>query len=418
MVLASCAVARAQPVPGPQDQPPNDRFDPGRLKSTLVVPETRVERFRHPVIDAHSHAYAETPAAVADWVSLMDRVGVRTSFILSGASGARLREVSAKYAGAYPGRFVMFAGFDKEGVEAADYGQRLRRRLREDVEAGAAGLGELTDKGLGLVRADEPRATAASEAGLTPPGAAKRPRQMSGGEFTSLPPGAAKRPRQMSGGEFTSPPRKTRAGGMGGAPLAPPIYIDDRRFDPLWDEAAALGVPVLVHIAEPAPFYEPADERNDLRRSANWSLYGKGTPGYAEMVAKFERVLDRHPRTRFVSVHAFNLANDLGALGRLLDRHPNVYVDFAARMWELARQPFSARRFFSKYADRILFGTDNGPNAAMYLAHVRQMETQDEWFWPADAEWWRGYGMDLPDDVLRKVYAGNAERLLRRDLHK
>jgi len=117
-------------------------------------------------------------------------------------------------------------------------------------------------------------------------------------------------------------------------------------------------------------------------------------------------------------VHAFNLANDLGALGRLLDRHPNVDVDFAARMWELARQPFSARRFFSRYADRILFGTDNGPEADMYLAHVRQLETQDEWFWPADAEWWRGYGMGLADDVLRKVYAGNAERLLRRRLDK
>jgi predicted TIM-barrel fold metal-dependent hydrolase len=247
----------------------------------------------------------------------------------------------------------MFAGFDREGVEAADYGERLRRRLREDVAAGAAGLGELTDKGRGLVRADDH-----------------------------------------------------------------PYFIDDSRFDPLWDEAGVLGVPVFVHIAEPAAFYEPADERNDLRRSANWSLYGKGTPGYAEMVAKFERVLQRHPRTRFVSVHAFNLANDLGAVSRLLDRHPNVDVDFAARMWELARQPFSARRFFSKYADRILFGTDNDPNASMYLAHVRQLETQDEWFWPADAEWWRGYGMGLPDGVLRKIYAANAERLLRRRLHE
>jgi predicted TIM-barrel fold metal-dependent hydrolase len=245
----------------------------------------------------------------------------------------------------------MFAGFDKETLEAADSGERLRRRLRDDVAAGAAGLGELTDKGLGLVRVGD------------------------------------------------------RA-----------YHIDDPKFDPLWDEAGVLGVPVFIHIAEPAAFYEPADERNDLRRSAHWSLHGKGTPGYAEMVAKFERVLERHRRTRFVSVHAFNLANDLGALGRLLDRHPNVDVDFAARMWELARQPFSARRFFSKYADRILFGTDNGPDAPMYLAHVRQLETQDEWFWPADAEWWRGYGMDLPDDVLRKVYAGNAARLLRRRL--
>jgi predicted TIM-barrel fold metal-dependent hydrolase len=353
IALASCAAARAQPIPGPQDQPPNDRFDPGELRSTLVVPETRVERFRHPVIDTHSHAYAETPAAIAAWVGLMDRVGIKTSFILSGATGSALRDLSAKYAAAHPGRFVMFAGFDKEGVDASDYGERLRRRLRADVAAGAAGLGELTDKGLGLVRAGDR-----------------------------------------------------------------PYYIDDLRFDPLWDEAGVLGVPVFVHIAEPAAFYEPADARNDLRRSGNWSLHGKGTPGYAEMIAKFERVLARHPRTRFVSVHAFNLANDLGALGRLLDRHPNVEIDFAARMWELARQPFSARRFFSKYADRILLGTDNEPNAPMYLAHVRQLETQDEWFWPADAEWWRGYGMGLPDGVLKKVYAVNAGRLLRHGLDK
>jgi predicted TIM-barrel fold metal-dependent hydrolase len=305
------------------------------------------------VTDAHSHAYLETRAAVADWVALMDRVGVQRTFILSGASGLKLREVSGRYAGAYADRFVMFAGFDEENVEAADYGARLRRRLREDVAAGAAGLGELTDKGMGLVRVGDR-----------------------------------------------------------------PYFIDDPRFDALWDEAGALGVPVFIHIAEPAAFYEPADEHNDLRRSANWSLYGKGTPGYAEMIAKFERVLERHPRTRFVSVHAFNLANDLGALGRLLDRHPNVDVDFAARMWELGRQPFSARRFFSKYADRILFGTDNGPDAPMYLAHVRQLETEDEWFWPADAEWWRGYGMGLPDAVLKKVYAANAERLLGRRLQK
>lgn len=346
--LASACAARAahaQPV----DVPHGDRFDPGQLHSTLVVPETRVERFRFPATDAHSHAYAETPEAVRRWVELMDQVGVASSFVLTGKTGAAFRDLSARYAAAHPGRFVMFAGFEKDGVEASDYGERLRRRVREDVAAGAAGLGELTDKGTGLVRASDT-----------------------------------------------------------------PYFIDDPRFDPLWDEAGRLGVPVFVHIAEPAAFYERPDEHNDLRRSANWSLYGKGTPGFAAMLQKLERVLDRHRGTRFVAVHAFNLGNDLGALGALLERHPNVDVDFAARMWELARQPFSARRFFLKYPRRILFGTDNDPERAMYLAHVRQLETRDEWFWPADTEWWRGYGMDLPAYVLRRIYRDNARRLLLR----
>ena len=337
------------PVDGPSDVPRERKFDPARMKSTLVVPVTRVERFRYPVLDAHSHAYAKDAEAIDSWVRLMDQVGIRTSLILSGATGEKLRALNAQYAKAHPGRFVLLAGFARDGIEAPDYGERLRRGLREDVEAGAAGLGELSDKGKGLVREGD------------------------------------------------------RA-----------YFVDDPRFDPLWDEAGRLGVPVFVHIAEPAAFYEPADERNELRRSENWSLYGKGTPGFTAMLEKFERVLSRHPSTRFVSVHAFNLANDLGAVGALMGRHPNVQVDFAARMWELARQPFTARRFFLQHQDRILFGTDNDPEAAMYLAHVRQMETEDEWFWPADAEWWRGYGMNLPDDVLRKVYSANAERLLSR----
>lgn len=337
------------PNPGPQDVPPGDLFNTADLSSTLVVPRSRVERFRFPAIDVHSHAYAKTTEDIAAWVKLKDAVGVETTYILTGETGAAFKARFAQYEGAYPGRFKMFAGFLQEGVDAPDYGERLRARVREDVAAGAAGLGELTDKGLGFVRVGD------------------------------------------------------RA-----------YFIDDPRFDPLWDEAGRLGIPVFVHIAEPAAFYEKPDGHNDLRRSANWSLFEKGTPGFKALLEKFERVVARHPKTTFVSVHAFNIANDLAALGAIVDRHPNVQIDFAARMWELARQPFSARRFFIKYQNRILFGTDNDPEPPMYAAHIRQLETEDEWFWPADAEWWRGYGSNLPSDVLKKIYRTNAGRLTKR----
>ncbi len=333
---------------GPQDLPAGDCFSPGQAESRLVVPRTRIERFSVPVVDIHSHAYAETREQIAAWVALMDRVGVAESLILTGETGAKFRALVGLYAGAHPGRFAMAAGME-QGVEEADYGERLRRAVRADVAAGAVALGELTDKGRGLVRVGER-----------------------------------------------------------------PYFIDDPRFDPLWDEAGRVGIPVFVHIGEPAAFYDAADGKNELRRSANWSLHHKGTPGFAAMIEKFERVLSRFPGTRFVAVHAFNLANDLGQVGRLLDRHPNVQVDFAARMWELARQPFSARRFFNAYPNRILFGTDNDPVFGMYAAHVRQLETEDEWFWPADAEWWRGYGMNLPPATLRRIYVENADVLLRR----
>ena len=366
LMMACCAPAVAQspatplpatvpatsPVPsagGPEDVPPDNRFDTARMESSLVVPSTTVTRFRFPVIDAHSHdVYTSTPEQLTAWVRLQQQVGVQQTFIFTGKSGAEFRAAVERYANVYPRRFVMFAGISADGIDAPDYGDRLRERLRADVRAGARGLGELTDKGMGLVRVG-----------------------------------------------------------------TQPYFIDDARFDALWDEAGTLHVPVFVHIAEPAGFYQPPDERNDLRRSANWSLYGKGTPGFEGMLARFEAVIARHPHTQFVAVHAFNLANDLQRVGALLDKYPNVQVDFAARMWELARQPFTARKFFIKYADRILFGTDNDPTLQMYLAHVRQLETEDEWFWPADAEWWRGYGMNLPDAVLRKIYRDNALRLLR-----
>lgn len=360
--LACCAIAVAPaPAPaavqaasqpaagGPEDVPPDNRFDTARMESSLVVPRTAVSRFRFPVIDAHSHdVYTSTPEQLTAWVRLQDRVGVQQTFIFTGKSGAEFRAAVERYANVYPRRFVMFAGISADGVDTPQYGELLRARLQADVRAGARGLGELTDKGMGLVRVG-----------------------------------------------------------------AQAYFIDDARFDALWDEAGKLHVPVFVHIAEPAEFYQPPDERNDLRRSVNWSLYGKGTPGFEGMQARFVAVIARHPHTQFVAVHAFNLANDLQRVGALLDKYPNVQVDFAARMWELARQPFTARKFFIKYSDRILFGTDNDPTLEMYLAHVRQLETEDEWFWPADTEWWRGYGMNLPDNVLRKIYRDNALRLLR-----
>jgi predicted TIM-barrel fold metal-dependent hydrolase len=344
-------VAQEPAEVGPEDVPTDNRFDTARMVSSLVVARTAVSRFKFPVIDAHSHdIYTKNPEEVASWVELQKKVNVAQSFIFTGKSGAEFRAAAARYA-QYPDRFLMFAGISADGVGTPDYPQLLRSRLRADVQAGARGLGELTDKGMGLVHVGEKS-----------------------------------------------------------------YFIDDPMFDALWEEAGRLRVPVFVHIAEPAAFYRPPDERNDLRRSRNWSLYGKGTPGFDDMEQRFYKVIARHPRTSFVAVHAFNLSNDLAQVGALLDKFPNVQVDFAARMWELARQPFSARRFFHKYSDRILFGTDNDPTLAMYLAHVRQLETEDEWFWPADSEWWRGYGMHLPEAVLHRIYHDNALRLLRQRL--
>jgi predicted TIM-barrel fold metal-dependent hydrolase len=210
------------------------------------------------------------------------------------------------------------------------------------------------------------------------------------------------------------------------------VKIDDVRFDPMWDACGQLNLPVAIHISDPIAFFTPTDRFNEryeeLNNHPDWSFYGGDFPSNAELIAARNRVIARHPHTRFVTLHVGNFAEDLQNVGDNLDRFPNMSVDIAARVGELGRQPVTARKFFDKYQDRILFGTDATPhgdeypqqvfNDQLYEIYYRFLETSDEYFDYAPAKIppqgrWRIYGIDLPDSVLHKVYYENAARLLR-----
>lgn len=199
------------------------------------------------------------------------------------------------------------------------------------------------------------------------------------------------------------------------------IAVDDPRFDEIWSTCGELGLPVLIHTADPMAFFQPIDERNErweeLRRHPDWSFFGKDYPTHAELLAAFRRLVARHPRTIFIGAHVASSAEDLAAVGEWLDQHPNLYVDIAARIAELGRQPVTARRFLIRYADRILFGTDGPRSHERLLPHWRFLETDDEYFAYAENPFppqgfWNIYGVDLPDDALRKIYFENALRLI------
>jgi predicted TIM-barrel fold metal-dependent hydrolase len=199
------------------------------------------------------------------------------------------------------------------------------------------------------------------------------------------------------------------------------IQVDDPRWDAIWTACGELGLPVLIHTADPKAFFLPIDETNErweeLKRHPEWSFYGEGFPAYEEVIRQFLNVVERHPHTTFIGAHVASSAEDLASVERWLDKYPNLNVDIAARIAELGRQPYTARKFFVKYADRILFGTD-GPRVAERLGyHWRFLESLDEYFPYAENAFppqgfWRIYGVGLPDDVLRKVYYENAERLV------
>ncbi len=201
------------------------------------------------------------------------------------------------------------------------------------------------------------------------------------------------------------------------------VAIDDTRFDPIWAKAGELGMPVLIHTADPVAFFKPVDRFNErlmqLKRHPDWGFHGAAFPARETIIAQRNRVIARHPDTTFIGAHVGNSAEDLLMIGTLLESYPNLYVDVAGRVAELGRQPYTAREFLIKYQDRVLFGTDRYPGKSTqprYKIYYRFFETQDEYFdyyahpFPPTGEW-KIYGLFLPDNVLEKLYFKNAERV-------
>lgn len=215
------------------------------------------------------------------------------------------------------------------------------------------------------------------------------------------------------------------------------LAVDDPWLDPIWRECGRLGLPVVIHTADPEAFWRPVDPRNEryeeLSAHPRWSNFGQPVPPFADLLAELEHVIARHPGTTFVSVHFGNHAEDPFAVGAQLERYPNLYVDLAARVPELGRHdPERLRGLFIQHRERILFGTDLGvsdedflmlgsygtePNrrdevGPFFQAHYRWLEARDDQpsMTPIQGRW-TIHGLGLPEDVLQAIYAGNAMAL-------
>ncbi|MBS1828596.1 MAG: amidohydrolase [Acidobacteria bacterium] len=317
--------------------------------SSLVLEEHHPAKARYKAIDAHSHVYRRTAAEVADWVRLMDETGVETTVILSGATGEAFDRSVDLYLKPYPGRFQLYCGLETKDFDAADYPQRAVAELERCYRKGARGVGELSEKGSGYGRGSQ---------------------------------GAGKR-----------------------------LHPDDARLGPFWKKCAELKLPVNIHMADHPSAWRPAD--NHQERSPEYqryNQYGKDVPSYAEVLAIRDRLIDSQPKTTFVACHFSNQGNDLAALSKVLDRFPNLHLDMSARHYEMGRQPRAAAKFLTRYRDRVLWGTDLTPDRKMYLSWWRLLETADEYM--PGPNWWRLYGLELPDAVLEQLYRGNARRVL------
>ncbi len=323
-------------------------YDP---RSTLVVPAHPVTRARFPFIDVHAHPDGLMPAESLDaLVRDMDRLNMAVMVNLSGRTGERLQQIVEQMQGRYPGRFVLFANLSFDEVDAPDYGERAARRLEDDVRHGAQGLKIF--KNLGMWTTDS----------------------------------AGRR-----------------------------IATDDPRFDPVWAKCAELGIPVLIHTGDPSPFWEPHDRRNErwLELTERPNRTRPPEPTWEQIMHEQWNVFRRHPRTTFIAAHLAWLGNDLARLGRLFDELPNMHAEIGAVLAELGRQPRYARAWLIRYQDRVLFGKDAW-SPEEYHVYFRTLETTDEYFdyYRKRHAFWKLYGLDLPDTVLRKLYYANALRLI------
>jgi len=387
IALVSSAVARARvKIPASDDETPKPKvlnLPDYQPTSMLHVRETRVERARYPVIDIHTHitetskevngvplaAERSFLATPEELLLVMERKNVRSMVNLTGGFASGLTETIEKYDKSYRDRFYTFTEPCYARFLEPDYPRIQAQTVEQAHRDGARGLKILKTLGLYLRE-------------------------------------------NITSGKL--------------------VKIDDPRFDPMWDMCGQLNMPVAIHISDPIAFFTPTDRFNEryeeLNNHPDWSFCGRDFPSNAELLEARNRVIARHPSTRFIVLHTGNFAENLENVSQNLDRYPNMSVDIAARIGELGRQPRTARAFFEKYQDRILFGTDATPHVdnypqqlfedALYEIYFRFLETDDEYFDYAPAKVppqgrWRIYGIDLPEPILLKVYNQNAARELR-----
>jgi predicted TIM-barrel fold metal-dependent hydrolase len=322
-----------------------------RPQSLYRIPKTRIEKARYPVIDMHSHPYAESREEIDLWVRNMDAAGIQKTIILTKAVGAKFDSIYAEYA-RYPDRFELWCGFDYTGYDEPGFGPSAVQELERCYRVGARGVGELGDKGKGLYYCE------------------------------------------------------TKAWGM---------HLNDSRIDPLLERCADLGMPVSIHVADPIWMYQPMDSTNDgLMNAYEWRLDNQPEiVGHAGMIDILREAVEKHPRTTFVACHFANCSYDLSILGELLDRYPNLYADISARYAETAPIPRFAARFYKKYQDRLVYGTDMGFNLDMYRITFRILESSDEHFYETGqfGYHWPLNGIGLGDQILEKVYRNNALKI-------
>lgn len=325
-------------------------YDP---PSTLVVPEHPTDHAKFPFIDVHSHHWRMATQDLDLLIRQMDTMNMGIVVNLSGRGGQALKDIMDHVnASGHQNRIVCFTNIEIRSIDEDDWLENTLAQLEFDVSVGARGLKIYKSQGMRHTDKDGNR-----------------------------------------------------------------IKINDPRLDPVWAKCGELGIPVLIHSADPKSFWEPHDENNErwleLKLRPGRKRGADNPASWETIIGEAHDIFRRHSNTTFINAHLGWYGNDLATLGQLLDEIPNLYVGIGAVIAELGRQPRMANRFFEQYQDRVLFGKDSY-KPEEYPTYFRVLETDDEYFpyYKRYHAFWRMYGLDLPDPILRKLYYENALRII------
>lgn len=344
-------------------------FEDYNPPSTLVVPENPLTRAKFPFIDVHNHQRRMGSMDLNEVTTEMDKLNMAVMVNLSGRGFRRTQNEDGTFSFGLnesdflkqavenaekqkPGRFIVFTNIDFNNIDEPDWAENTIRQLEIDVRNGANGLKIYKSHGL---------------------------------------------------------TNKDKSGKL--------IAVDDPRIDPVWAKCGELGIPVLIHTGEPAAFWLPKDKNNErwLELKQRPGRYRDPAifPSWEQIMSEQHNVFRKHPKTIFINAHLGWMGNDLGRLGKLMDELPNMYTEIGAVLAELGRQPRFAREWFIKYQDRVMFGKDSW-NPKEYYVYFRVLESADEYFdyYRKRHAFWKMYGLNLPDEVLKKLYYKNALRII------
>ena len=327
-------------------------FEEYNPQSTLVVPGEPILRAKFPFIDVHGHQRNMPDQDLGPVIAAMDTLNMGIMVNLSGRSGEQLKNSVKNIKDHYPNRFVVFANVDFEGVGKENWTESAVAQLEADIRNGARGL--KIYKSLGM------------------------------------------RYNDVKGNR---------------------VAIDDPRLDAIWAKCGEMGVPVLIHAADPKSFWDDFDKDNErwleLKTHPRRKRDDDNPAPWEQIIAEQHNMFKKHPETTFINAHFGWYANNLGELSNLMEEIPNMYVEIAAIIAELGRQPRNARQFFEKFQDRILFGKDSW-KPEEFPTYFRVLQSSDEYF-PYHKKYhayWAMYGLDLSDEILKKVYYKNALKIV------